>query len=144
MSRRPFRTAPVVTALACYAGATAIVAFWPTPVDRPASDLLRRALRGLHELGAPAWFDYPLVEMTANVVMFVPLGFLIAALLPRSLVWLSVVFGFSASITIELVQALALPQRYPALTDVMANTMGTAIGALALVAIELARAGRSR
>ncbi|MDF2991505.1 MAG: hypothetical protein K0S37_2019 [Microbacterium sp.] len=139
MSRPLFRARPVVVALTCYSAATAAIAFWPTPVDRPAAGLLRRVLLRLHEAGVPPWFDYSFVEVSANVVMFVPLGFLIAALLPRNAAWVAVVVGLLASMTIEIGQWLLLPQRIPAASDVVANTMGSAIGALVLLALTLMR-----
>jgi glycopeptide antibiotics resistance protein len=113
----------------------AVIAFWPTPVDRPISGLLNRVLNRLHGLGAPSWFDYPFVEFSANVLLFVPIGFLVAALLGRRRAWLAVVSGGLASLAIELAQWALLPARYPSAADVLANTMGAAIGAglLALV-----------
>jgi hypothetical protein len=142
MSQRPFRKAPVIVALGGYAAAVATVALWPTPVDRPVSGLLRRTLGRLHELGVPSWFDYSLVEFSANVAMFVPLGFLLAALVDRRLTWVAVAAASLVSVSIELAQWLLLPARFPAVSDVVANTMGAAIGALLFTVITLGRVTR--
>lgn len=133
MQHSAFRPRPVLAVLGGYAAAVACVAFWPTPVDRPISRLLNRALYRLHDLGIPAWFDYSFVEFSANVLLFVPIGFLVAALLGRTLAWLAVVIGALASVSIEGVQWALLPARFPSAADVLANTMGAVIGTLLLV-----------
>ncbi|MGF2948842.1 VanZ family protein [Microbacterium alcoholitolerans] len=68
-------------------------------------------------------------EFLANIALFVPLGLLLVAGWPRSNAWIVLLIGYSASVTIELVQTM-LPSRYPTLSDVIANTLGTAIGCL--------------
>jgi VanZ family protein len=143
MSQRPFRAKPVLVALGGYAAAVATVALWPTPVDRPVSGVLRRVLSRLHEHGVPSWFDYSFVEFSANVAMFVPLGFLLAALFNRRLTWAAVVVAGMVSAAIEIAQWALLPARYPTVNDVLANTMGAAIGALLLAVLTLDRAARS-
>lgn len=99
-----------------YTVAVALIAFWPTPVDRPIASLLRRVLNRLHEFGVPAWFNYPFVEFSANVLLFVPIGFLVAAMLVRRSTWLAVAIGGLSSVTIECVQWTLLPERYPSAT----------------------------
>lgn len=71
--------------------------------------------------------SYTVFEFLANIALFVPLGLLLVAAWPRANAWVVVLLGYSASATIELVQTL-LPSRYPTLSDVVANTIGTAIG----------------
>lgn len=75
--------------------------------------------------------SYTVFEFVANIALFVPLGLLLVAAWPRSNAWVVLLLGYSASATIELVQTL-LPSRYPTLSDVVANTIGTAIGCLAV------------
>jgi glycopeptide antibiotics resistance protein len=72
---------------------------------------------------------YPLLEFLANVALFVPLGILLRWGWPRMPWWLITVFGLAMTLTIESVQTL-LPSRIPAISDVVANTGGTALGAL--------------
>ena len=49
----------------------------------------------------------------ANVVLFIPLGILVAALMRRGQRWVSFAITVAASLTIELGQFLFLPERDP-------------------------------
>ncbi|MET1033692.1 MAG: VanZ family protein [Arthrobacter sp.] len=127
---------------AAYAAALVAVVFWPVPVDRHAAGTLSRALAWLHGAGVPAWFDYGLVEWLANVAMFVPFGFLAAAVLAPRRWWLAPVCALGASLAIELVQHAALPDRFASVADVGANTLGAAVGVLVCLALFPAVAAR--
>lgn len=82
------------------------------------------------------------LEVLANVALFVPVGLLLAFALPRLRTWQVVLMGGLMSVVIETVQGL-MPSRFPTLSDVIANTTGTLIGALAaLVLVRLFAAGR--
>jgi glycopeptide antibiotics resistance protein len=99
-------------------------------VDRDASDFLMRSLRKLHRWGVPPWFDYGVVEFTSNVILFVPLGALVARILGQRLWWGGAAAGFVLSALIELSQLAFLPARFPSVADVAANTFGAMVGAL--------------
>lgn len=116
--------------LIAYISGLALIALWPVPVDRAGSRLLARALRKLHGWGIPEWVDYGFVESASNVLLFVPLGALAVWLLGRPYWWVGPAAGLLLSSLIELAQFLFLPERYPALADVAANTSGAVIGAL--------------
>lgn len=107
-----------------------VVLFWPTPVDHDAQPTLLRILFALHHHGLPRWFGYPALEFTANIGMFVPLGFLLAVLLPRNRWWVPIWACAGFSIFSELAQGAFLPHRYASLFDVIANSTGAALGAL--------------
>lgn len=77
----------------------------------------------------PLGLSYTVFEFLANIALFVPLGLLLVAAWPRANAWVVLLLGYSSSGTIELVQTL-LPSRFPTLSDVIANTIGTAIGCL--------------
>jgi hypothetical protein len=72
-------------------------------------------------------------DMLINLFGFVPLGFLLSGYLNRrnwswrSAFILSFIIGASISLTIEVLQAF-LPTRDSSMTDLVANTFGTAIG----------------
>lgn len=117
--------------LLLYSGALALIAFWPTPVDRGAAGLLDAITR------AAPWLTYDLIETTANVLLFVPLGILSALVLPRRRA-LVVPLALLATLAIETGQALLLAQRTPSLRDVVANVLGAAIG-LAIVVVAARR-----
>jgi VanZ family protein len=132
-------------ALGAYVLVLGLIALWPVPVDQAASDLLLRSLRKLHRWGVPASFDYGVLELAANMVLFVPLGALVARILGARLWWGGVAVGFAVSVLIELAQLAFLPARFPSVADVAANTFGAMIGALAaLVLMTLAAAVRFR
>jgi glycopeptide antibiotics resistance protein len=107
--------------LAGYVVALALIAFWPVPVDRAAQGLVAAITR------AVPFLTYDVIETAANVVLFVPLGALLALVLPRRAL---LVLGIAlvATVAIELAQAALLPERTPSLRDVLANLCGAAVG----------------
>lgn len=138
-SRR--RTAGIVAAI--YGILLLTVAFWPTPVDRPFESVIARVLGELHEHGMPAFIGYGFLEFSANVALFVPAGLIFALLLPVRRWPVMFLCGPVLSFAVELAQATLLPARYATSSDVLANSVGAALG----VAIALAArfmAGRRR
>ena len=121
--------------LALYLVAAAAVVLWPTRVDAPYDGGLFAALRALHDHGLPAFVDYSFVETGANVLMFVPLGFLLTAIFPKRMWWLPTLIGFAASGAGELAQLLFLPNRVASIGDVAANTAGALVGTILAVAV---------
>ncbi len=122
------------------------IVLWPTPVDRPYDGGLHGTLADLYRHGLPRFVDYTFVETAANVVMFLPLGALIASVALPRLWWVSGVLGLSLSLSIEFTQAEFLPQRFASVSDLLANTAGALLGggivALARLALHARRAGR--
>nr|WP_276512222.1 VanZ family protein [Cryobacterium roopkundense] len=106
----------------------ALIAFWPTPVDRGGHDSLVSLLGWLQRHGAPGWLSYTFVEFSANVALFVPIGLLGVILLGARRWWLAILAGFLASFSIELGQLLFLPARFATVNDVIANSLGAGIG----------------
>jgi len=127
-----------------YVVVLALIAFWPTPVDRDASGTITAVLSRLHAHGVPRWVNYPLVEFSANIALFVPVGLLGVLLLGRGRWWMAVLAGFAASCAIELGQFVFLPARYATVVDVIANTSGAAGGAVLALGLLGVLAGRSR
>jgi glycopeptide antibiotics resistance protein len=85
----------------------------------------------LERLGVPDALAAPArVEFGLNVAAFVPLSLLGTLLWPR-LTWRDwTAGGFAASFLVEAVQAVALDGRSATHSDVVANTLGTLVGAL--------------
>lgn len=111
----------------------ALVAFWPTPVDQPFGEQFAKILNFLHHHGIPQWLNYNFVEKSANVALFLPVGF-VAALAFRNKQWWQIgAFGMLVSGCIELGQFLFLHSRFASPSDVMTNTSGAVIGALLAV-----------
>ena len=72
-------------------------------------------------------------DVSINIAGFVPLGFLFSAYFAsvrqlKHKVWTVIALGAMVSLTIEILQAY-LPTRDSGLTDVISNTLGTAVGA---------------
>jgi VanZ family protein len=107
-----------------------LVAFWPTPVDRPLDEGLTALLARLAEHGSPSWVDYRFVESAANVILFLPGGLLAGLLLGRRWWWLAAVIGLAASVLIETCQALLLPARFADPGDIVTNVAGACAGAV--------------
>ena len=93
---------------------------------------------GLH------FVTYPSVEFGANIALFVPLGLLLALLFGPNRWWRAPVICVLATVIIELGQGALLPHRVASVGDVIANTTGGVLGALAAVAIMAAIARRRR
>jgi glycopeptide antibiotics resistance protein len=119
------------------------ITFWPTPVDRPFHLAIGRVLATLHRHGLPHWVTYAAIESASNVVMFVPIGALIAILVRRSLWWVSGVLGLLASVCIELSQLIFLPARYASLGDIAANTSGALLGGVIICILRYIQTHRS-
>ncbi|KAA1380466.1 VanZ family protein [Aeromicrobium fastidiosum] len=128
------RSRRLVLATGLYAVALALIGLWKTPVDRgvPVTDFAPvRWMTDLLDL--QPWQAYDLVETSANVVLFVPLGVLVL-LWFRHWSWLAAVgVAFATTVTIELLQQALRPERFASLNDVMANTLGGLIGGLLVV-----------
>lgn len=77
---------------------------------------------------------YVVLEFLANIALFVPFGVLVRVVFPRPTWWAVLALGFMTTVGIELVQ-LTLPSRFSTVSDVIANTLGTAAG---LIAVRLA------
>lgn len=108
----------------------AFVAFWPTPVDQPAEAIIADTFDFLHKYGLPRWLNYNFVEASANVALFIPIGFLCSRAFPKSRWWQAGGVGLIVSGCMEIGQLLFLHNRYPSPLDVLTNALGAAIGAL--------------
>ncbi|MGH1523279.1 VanZ family protein [Leifsonia sp. L25] len=99
----------------------------PFPADPHRDPLLEGLLAACAQTPLLAWIDYDVVEFTANILLFVPMGLLFALLLGRWRWWLAFAIGAAATLTIEFVQ-LFLPARVSDPRDLLAKTLGTLVG----------------
>ena len=119
-----------------YFAALAAILFWPSPVDKPASGALTDLIDWLHGHGIPEWLvGYSQIEFSANILLFVPFGAILTLRLHRRLWWWTVPIAAGVSGLVELAQGAFLPQRFPSLLDVVANTSGAFLGALLVLFI---------
>jgi glycopeptide antibiotics resistance protein len=142
---------------AAYLAAVLVVTLWPSPQSTDAPGWATATLGFLQGVGLP--ITLPVLEASANVVMFGPFGVLGVPLLRGAAarrrgsapdVWLAVALvtlaGAVLSAAIELTQNL-LPGRVPTVQDVVLNTLGALLGglvvALAVVVRDRVRATRA-
>lgn len=111
------------------------IAFWPVPVDSGAGPLLR-AITKLFPI-----LTYGRIEFGANILLFVPLGLLLALILRRRR-YLVLPIALIATVAIEAVQGVLLGARTSSLLDVVADATGACVGLVVVEAIEAA--GRRR
>lgn len=130
------RTRGLLIALGTYVCALATIALWTSPVDQgvdvpnlPPVGWVKNAL-GLTDAQV-----YTLAEVSANVVLFIPLGVFAVLIFPQWRWWHAGLAACAVSCVIELAQAIARPQRFATLTDVVANTAGGTLGALLCLAV---------
>ncbi|MDF2666382.1 MAG: glycopeptide antibiotics resistance protein [Microbacterium sp.] len=120
------RRALLVAASALYAFAVWWMTLRPRIYDASVGSLLHTVLHAFHSWPPTAWITFDVVEFTANVAMFVPLGILLIAWGARW--WHGILTGMVLSAAIETTQLLFLPTRVADVRDVVANTLGAAIG----------------
>jgi VanZ family protein len=116
------------TALGIYIAVLTLIAIWPVPVDSGAGPLIRAITRALPIV------THARLEFGANILLFVPLGALLAVILSRR--YLVVPIAFVTTVGIESVQALALDRRVPSVMDIIANVTGACLGLLLVGLVE--------
>lgn len=96
-------------------------------------NLVDLVLSSAHRLGWES-LNFTRLEIIANVLVFVPIGVLAFLLVPRRFWPLAIMLGPALSLSIEVFQRLALPNRAATLTDVVANSGGALIGVALAIA----------
>ena len=129
---RVTRRAILSTALAVYLAFVGVVTLDPTPPDTVTNPWVLRLLEFVP-------IGYENLEFIANIGMFVPIGVLVMLLSGHA--WLAIAVGIALTCGIEFTQQF-LPERFTDVRDLLANTLGAAIGALAVAAV--ARVSRRR
>lgn len=124
MRAAPIRAGAAVL-LGLYAVVIARLTLLPANSETGTFGTLNRAVSRVTS-GGWTWTQ---TEVLANVVLFVPAGFLLAVVLRRS--WAAVLGCVLASAAIEWAQYAFLSSRVPSLADVEHNSLGGLVGALA-------------
>jgi glycopeptide antibiotics resistance protein len=136
-ARAPSATGIRVTfgliSLVLYGLVVVAVTLTPTTLDHGYESSISKILGVFHRHGLPRWFGYDTLEFCANMAMFVPLGFLVSLLLPSRTWWIALIACPAISTGIELAQHLYLSGRFATVSDILANSMGGAIGAVLAV-----------
>jgi glycopeptide antibiotics resistance protein len=107
-----------------YLGVLAALTLGPLP--RRLLDLVESAVRDVRFLD---FLPLRAVEQGANVLLFIPAGFLLCLAFPRLSGWSVWGFCIMASVSVEVAQ-LVLPGREPSLVDVVLNGSGAGLGVL--------------
>lgn len=127
--RAEVRTRQVArTTLIVYTAVLALIGFWPSRVDAPAGSFLRGLTHVI------PWATYARIEFGANILLFVPLGVLLALILTHR--YLILPIALVTSVAIESLQAVVLARRVPSVMDIVANLTGACIGLLIVVFLE--------
>jgi glycopeptide antibiotics resistance protein len=110
------------------------IGLWKSPVDQNVNVVRLRPvvwMADLLDLTVPQ--SYTAVEAGANVVLFIPLGALVL-LWRREWTWLhATLVAFATTALIETGQQVLRPERFASMSDIVANTLGGAVGALLVV-----------
>lgn len=110
-----------------YLVALGLIVWLPGQDAEAVTGVVATMARMLEGWGVPFDVGYPVLEFIANIALFVPFGALVAMAWPSLQAWKVIAAGAATSIVIELVQ-IALPTRFPTVSDVIANTLGAAVG----------------
>lgn len=125
MRKSHFRLSLMV--FVAYSVAVCLIAFWPVPVDQSLSGTLEKVLAWLHLHEMPTFINYQFIEFSSNIFFFIPMGVILALWIKRRLS--AVTISTYVSIAIEMIQEMLLPQRFSSVFDIIANTVGAALGA---------------
>lgn len=119
--RRPgWVTASLWILVLVYGVALAFIALWPTYVDVPARPMLDSI--------TAEWplLTFARIEFIANVLLFVPFGFLFTLILRRGH-YVVLPAALVVSVAVEACQVL-IDERVSSLLDVVANVTGACVG----------------
>jgi hypothetical protein len=111
-----------IAGLAVYAAAAAVILLAPVSYGG-IIHAIANVLRGIP--GMPAFGD-GWVEFTANIALFVPMGFLLTLLFRHP--WYGAILAVVVSAGVEIAQ-IVIPDRQPSLRDIVSNSIGAVIGA---------------
>lgn len=121
---------PAIWMSAGYAMLLLAIAYWPAPVQAVFSDGVSRLIVGIDDLtGIPALVVFDVIEIGANVLLFVPVGIIAGLAFGSGRTWLAVPVAIAVSVCLELGQSWFLDERTGSALDVVANTLGAAAGA---------------
>jgi len=113
----------------------------PQPLDASGRGFLHQLIRYISGDNKLDWITYALVEFTANIVLFIPVGVLFALMLGWRRWWLALILGVALTVSIEVAQ-LVLPDRVTDPRDVVSNSIGSTIGVAIVLVVTAVTARR--
>lgn len=126
-ARAQRRQGALRVAFGVYLLAVCVIVFAPQPDAERFTGIVAVLARAIEPWGIPFEIGYTVLEFTANIALFVPFGILVPLIAPLWHPWLVIASGFAVSCLIEFIQT-GLPSRFPTASDLLANTLGTALG----------------
>jgi glycopeptide antibiotics resistance protein len=132
--------AALIGVLVVYVAGLLVLTLWPSAASTPGAATAHEAISAAQDDGAPTAFGWASLERVANLLVFVPLGALIALLVPARLWAVGAVAGAGLSVVIEATQFFFLPDRDASWRDLAINSIGAAVGAVLVVLGRLLRA----
>lgn len=123
----------------CYLLLVGWLTLGPQPLDANGRGLLHRLIRFISGDNKLDWITYALVEFTANIALFIPVGVLFVLMLGWRRWWLAVILGIALTVSIEAAQ-LVLPDRVSDPRDVISNSIGSTIGVAIVLVVTTVRA----
>ncbi|MEX0992212.1 MAG: VanZ family protein [Actinomycetota bacterium] len=101
------------------------------PVVRPSTLNLVPLDTIVHLAGSGGDAVANLSLLTGNVLLFAPAAFFLTLRLPKVRIWQVAAFGGGLSLAVEALQLLFVTNRSASIDDVLLNTLGATLGALA-------------
>ena len=92
---------------------------------------------------ATDWLTFSTVEFLANIALFVPFGLFFVLLLGRRQWWLAILLSIATTVGIEFTQQF-IGGRVSDMRDIVANSVGGAVGAILALVLTHAKARRIR
>jgi hypothetical protein len=129
-SAAPRRVTMARWVLVAILAAVLVIVLWPSRPAGAEQSSLEQWFADLHARGLPGWIGFGLVEFSANVLMFAPLGVLGVLARPPFGAVAVVACGAALSAAVELGQWLLIPGRTGDYRDVIANIIGAVLGVL--------------
>jgi glycopeptide antibiotics resistance protein len=100
----------------------------PRRIEQRAPEFVSVVLEWMSSVFGSSWGTLGVADFAANLAVFVPVGLLAYLILPRRAWVVAILVGPALSGAVELIQFLFLPERVAALSDVVAATIGAALG----------------
>lgn len=133
--------------LALLSGSYLVFVGWltltPQPITGDHQQLIHRVLDGLHRRGHVEQMGYEELEFLANIGLFVPVGVFLLIFFGAGGWWLALAASFGGTVFIETMQT-QIPGRVPDERDLIANTLGGAIGIVLALLLTLPATRRRR
>ena len=139
-----FRNHPVLSVVTfLYLGVVGFITLGPQPHDEGTDSLVWQLLGFFSRFDSLAWLTYSVLEFSANVAMFGPIGLFLLLLLGRSRWWAALLLGPLLSLAIETAQ-LFIPGRVSDARDLVSNSLGAVLGVVVGLVITWPAAVRRR